>query len=681
MKLTTNAITEIETNNTSTKSHTFEIGDPAIVIDILRNRLYSNPIQTLVQEYISNARDANREIKSVRPIEITLPTEHDLTFKVRDFGPGMSAQRVSEVFTKYGNSTKRNDNTQTGGFGIGAKSAWAYTDAFTVISYYNNTASHYIAHITKDRAGSLDLVSENQTNEINGVEIQIPIQLENLEDFNKAIFRATDYWQQSEYPKFTNDDNCNRVESIDVLGDFETIEGSASDEDRTKIVIDGIPYPMPYEFFEWNNSIGRLNIKLFCLGLLHFKTGQIEVSASREAVTNTPENEKLVLDAAHKALKDIENMLSCKIIKCSSLYDTLKTHHDLCKNYSHDNSYAFMFNNNSFILNSRGGLSGPLFDKLTITSYSEKSRYGHDSGRLRINIKSPTEVDFRTGKWFYTDDETNHAHQNRRIRSVMGNDTVYIISGDLNCPDLKSIAAHLNIPATSTMGPAKAPRKSTAKTEADDVLINIYAKPGSSSTTSKIVNLGRNKIKYVYAIRDEAASNNEYKNLNRLLTACEIHFCLVSESTSKKVINNSNFVSFDMFLQTYRTEISPEKFEKLLNTFKAEIKNYDHRTDVYKELSKENILDAELLTSFNVLGNYNRDNDLALEKNYNDSKTGQLRDAIPELVEYKKQCDIMNKMFKKYILLEQIHNVEHDNQNCIPDLVIYLNAVHARGKS
>ena len=120
--------------NIQTKSTSFGIGDVSTVIEILRNRLYSNPIQTLVQEYICNARDAMREANTwgKTPLVIGVPNAVNPLFTVRDFGLGLTPDRVEKVFVLYGASTKRDSNNQTGGFGIGAKSAWSYTDSFTV---------------------------------------------------------------------------------------------------------------------------------------------------------------------------------------------------------------------------------------------------------------------------------------------------------------------------------------------------------------------------------------------------------------------------------------------------------------------------------------------------------------------------------------------------------------------
>lgn len=47
-----------------------------------------------------------------------------------DYGCGLSQRRVQDVFTTFGASTKRDNNYEIGGFGLGAKSPLAYADTF-----------------------------------------------------------------------------------------------------------------------------------------------------------------------------------------------------------------------------------------------------------------------------------------------------------------------------------------------------------------------------------------------------------------------------------------------------------------------------------------------------------------------------------------------------------------------
>src|SRR5271170_1134690 len=95
---------KLETNVTESENQDFSIGDASVIIDILRNRLYEHKIRTTAQEYICNSRDAMREVGKGNEFEITVPTRLNPVFKVRDFGPGISPDRMTNVFLKYGAS-------------------------------------------------------------------------------------------------------------------------------------------------------------------------------------------------------------------------------------------------------------------------------------------------------------------------------------------------------------------------------------------------------------------------------------------------------------------------------------------------------------------------------------------------------------------------------------------------
>src|SRR5579872_1250250 len=78
----------------------------AQVFGVLRNCLFSNKILAVVRETVSNSIDANIEDgKAAEPVRVHLPDFDDLTFKVRDFGNGLSDEDVKETLCNYGCST------------------------------------------------------------------------------------------------------------------------------------------------------------------------------------------------------------------------------------------------------------------------------------------------------------------------------------------------------------------------------------------------------------------------------------------------------------------------------------------------------------------------------------------------------------------------------------------------
>lgn len=178
----------------------FDIGDKAIIMDILRGKMYSNPIHTIAQEIMSNARDAHREAGCPeRPIVITVPSVTDPSFKIRDFGPSITPDRMANVFIKYGNSTKREEDLETGGFGLGAKSPFSYTDMFTVISITLEDGvlirREYIAYIDESRVGAMSLVKEEPTDEEQGTTIIVTSRDGDHYKFEEAVRAVGRYWE------------------------------------------------------------------------------------------------------------------------------------------------------------------------------------------------------------------------------------------------------------------------------------------------------------------------------------------------------------------------------------------------------------------------------------------------------------------------------------------------------
>ena len=89
----------------------------AHIMSILREGLYTDRVLAVLREYSANAWDAHRTSgKADLPIKVTLPTDMNPTLVIRDWGTGMSEEDIFGVFTQYGESTKREDDTAVGGW-------------------------------------------------------------------------------------------------------------------------------------------------------------------------------------------------------------------------------------------------------------------------------------------------------------------------------------------------------------------------------------------------------------------------------------------------------------------------------------------------------------------------------------------------------------------------------------
>ena len=170
----------------------FTIGDPRWVMRSQAD-LYSNRELAVTREYSTNARDAMVESgKADQPIEVTLPSMMNPYFKVRDYGEGMSRQRLTETYTQFGTSTKRESNDTNGMLGYGSKSALAYTETFTVTSIHEGVKRVAVVLRKPDWTIVMKVVSEQPSTEASGTEITVPVH--NHQEFSHKAHDFYRFW-------------------------------------------------------------------------------------------------------------------------------------------------------------------------------------------------------------------------------------------------------------------------------------------------------------------------------------------------------------------------------------------------------------------------------------------------------------------------------------------------------
>lgn len=273
------------------ESMDFGIENDAIIFDILATKLYKNPLKILIQEYMCNARDSHREsLKSEIPIKIILPTPLNPYIQFIDYGVGISPERVSKVFVKLGNSTKSHNNIETGGFGIGAKTAWSYTDSFNIITTYDNVEYKYIAYLNNN-IGKLDLLSKKEKKQSNGTIIKVKIQKKDFLKTAKNVFRTSFFWEVRpeiiNIPDSVSFEDYNNVTYIDnksaAIVHNQKYQGYLDcDDEKTVIVIDGIIYDDISNYTNNNKIKNKWGYSLY----LFFNTGELFPVINRESVFN-----------------------------------------------------------------------------------------------------------------------------------------------------------------------------------------------------------------------------------------------------------------------------------------------------------------------------------------------------------------------------------------------------------
>lgn len=189
-----------ETNKTETncdlEGKTFSIKNSPIAFEILSSKLYSNANMAVIRELLCNAYDSHKACgKQDVPIHVQLPSYLDRNFVIRDYGLGLSKEDVIDLYTTFFHSTKADSNDFTGCFGLGSKTPFSYTDAFTVTSYWNGIKYIFIA-AKKDGYPNIYCVNEEDTDECNGLQISIPVK-----DGDDYVFKDN----LKNYLKFVNE--------------------------------------------------------------------------------------------------------------------------------------------------------------------------------------------------------------------------------------------------------------------------------------------------------------------------------------------------------------------------------------------------------------------------------------------------------------------------------------------
>lgn len=272
---------KIETN-VEHRNQEFSVKDPAIMFEILCNRMYQHPLQTSVQEYLCNARDSHREADCAdTPIKVILPTEIEPTLVIEDFGVGLSRDRIKDVFIYLGGSTKRDSNLQTGGFGIGAKSGWSYSKSFGITTIHDGDKRVYIAFLGDKGVGQLDLIEEIRTDEPNGTAISLPIEIEDIDSCIYAVHRTIALWDIQPIVKPESQKAKMSPITINKQGvGWKFLTNFPIYSNQIILSMDGVPYPCPAGV----DNISKLYMHNDTCLLLEFKTGELEMAVNREAI-------------------------------------------------------------------------------------------------------------------------------------------------------------------------------------------------------------------------------------------------------------------------------------------------------------------------------------------------------------------------------------------------------------
>lgn len=294
----------------------FKIAANAHAFEILSSRLYTDTKLAIVRELSTNAADSHVEAGNPQqPFDVHLPNAMEPYFCIRDYGTGLSPDSVETVYTTYFESTRNTSNDFTGALGLGSKSPFAYTDMFTVTSYYGGTAYTYSAFKSETGEPSIALVNEKPTDEPNGLEIRIGIKPGDEYDFAQKAQQVYRFFKVR--PKITGA----RVEFPDVQpklsGDgWELYDGNAHARGKVSVVMGNVCYAA---------SRGKITHKLGATGelVLHVPIGECGIAANREELQYDERTTANLQRRIDKAQAEARKQITDSISHCETLLDRL----------------------------------------------------------------------------------------------------------------------------------------------------------------------------------------------------------------------------------------------------------------------------------------------------------------------------------------------------------------------
>lgn len=280
--------------------------DSAHIMHILRDAMYTDRILAVLREYSSNAWDANREAgRGDKPIEVTLPEYISPLLVIKDRGPGLSENDVLRVYTQYGRSTKRDSDNTVGMLGLGSKSAFAYSDSFTIISCHGGKRSTYVASLDESNVGVIQKLSEENCGTETGVEIQVTVDRKDIQSFKDTAQRLFRYFDPP--PKINL--------KLDKITGFALPHGMVAErgddyygKKEWVAVMGCVPYVINVEkarevFLESGNRLWESVLSNG--GYLRFNIGEVQISASREELKYSDKTKKAIVSRFEDLFKEL----------------------------------------------------------------------------------------------------------------------------------------------------------------------------------------------------------------------------------------------------------------------------------------------------------------------------------------------------------------------------------------
>lgn len=318
---------------------------------VLSDGLYTNKIQAVIRELMCNAKDSHTDAGVKDQFIVHLPTHTEPFFAVEDFGLGLSHEQVMTLYKTYFESTKQNSNDVIGALGLGSKSPFSYTSAFTVTATKDGVRGLYKAYIDDSYTPSVVQLSSEETNERNGVRVEFAVNPRDFSSFRTEFQRVIFGFNPEDRPAGVSgfEQLYNNIDSPDIqVGPLRIFCGYSSslfgyDFSHPIYARQGsVVYPLPSNGSSLidKNVYTKIHTMMATAStvIIDFPIGSLDVAASREQLSYDEATVEVInkqLNLSYKLLKDY---FQKEIDGCRNFLEVIRYFHKSTRKFRLDST-------------------------------------------------------------------------------------------------------------------------------------------------------------------------------------------------------------------------------------------------------------------------------------------------------------------------------------------------------
>lgn len=293
--------------------------------DVVIDQLYSDTMRAAIREVMANAWDSHVAAgKPETPFTLVLPSTFDPTFTVRDYGTSMSEKIIEEVYSVMFASTKDKSNDETGTFGLGSKSPFAYTDVYTLTCFLDGECRVYSCYLGEDGIPNVDLVSRGATAEENGCAVSFPVKPEDVYDFRHRVFECGRGYDV--LPETNDEDFWKELTENPVMSGkgWKILPRTSGLSYRPHVRQGCVVYPLDAVLLSTEFGYDSIQRQMLNMNIvIDMPLGSVSITPSREALKYTDDTIKNLSERMQEIADEIKDTAEARFNACKTYAEVI----------------------------------------------------------------------------------------------------------------------------------------------------------------------------------------------------------------------------------------------------------------------------------------------------------------------------------------------------------------------